>query len=281
MRAMLDTDRARVLRRAAVLATRAPSLLNTQPWRFVLRESVLELHADPGRRLQQLDPVLRHLHVACGCALLNARVALAAERVPAVVQRLPDPARPDLIATVTIGAHAATWRSPDRSLAGFADAVFDRRTARHGFAAGPPGPLRLPAMDGVVVSTLGGAEAEKARFLLEVAALDQRDEVGSTTETTVVASADATVVLFSTLDDSRESWVRAGEAYERVALDLATRQLSAVPYTQVIENALTRQMLTELSPQTGIPQLMAQIGRAAPTPMSRRRLLVDMLDQGM
>ena len=44
------------LRRAAEEAGRAPSILNTQPWRWDLSDGVLELHADPARRLDALDP---------------------------------------------------------------------------------------------------------------------------------------------------------------------------------------------------------------------------------
>jgi nitroreductase len=37
-------------RRAVVGATLAPSVHNTQPWRFVLRPGVLDVYADRGRQ---------------------------------------------------------------------------------------------------------------------------------------------------------------------------------------------------------------------------------------
>ncbi len=41
---------------AAALATRAPSIHNTQPWRFDVGPDWIELRSDPSRRLHVLDP---------------------------------------------------------------------------------------------------------------------------------------------------------------------------------------------------------------------------------
>lgn len=96
----MANDQEQALRRAAMRATLAPSVHNTQPWRFVLRQGQLELHADRSRRLSVLDPTGRQLTISCGCALFNARAALAAGGEVAV-SRFPDKARPDLLALVT------------------------------------------------------------------------------------------------------------------------------------------------------------------------------------
>src|SRR5664279_2501176 len=90
------------LRRAAVRATRAPSVHNTQPWRFVLNGDSLEIHADWSRQLRVLDPRGRQLLLSCGCALFNARVSLAASGHGARVERLVDPVSPELVARIVI-----------------------------------------------------------------------------------------------------------------------------------------------------------------------------------
>jgi hypothetical protein len=95
--------------RAVVRAARAPSVHNTQPWRYTVNRGSLELYADETRRLRVLDPRGRQLLISCGCALFNARVALAAAGYDAQVQRFPDPTRPDLLARLTLPEEATGW----------------------------------------------------------------------------------------------------------------------------------------------------------------------------
>jgi nitroreductase len=69
----------KVLRAAAEAAQIAPSIHNTQPWRFVVAADRLELWADRRRWLPLLDPDGHMLLLSCGAALHHAGVALAAE----------------------------------------------------------------------------------------------------------------------------------------------------------------------------------------------------------
>ena len=87
------------------MATLAPSMHNTQPWRFrVLRDSqTIQLRADPERMLPHGDPHGRAVHIACGAALFNLRLAVAADGREPVTRLLPDPAEPLLLATLRIG----------------------------------------------------------------------------------------------------------------------------------------------------------------------------------
>jgi len=70
-------------------AGRAPSLHNVQPWRFRVEPDVIELHADPTRRLPATDPEDRELRLSCGAALFNLRVALQAAGVQPRVTSVP------------------------------------------------------------------------------------------------------------------------------------------------------------------------------------------------
>jgi nitroreductase len=97
-----------LFRKAVERASLAPSVHNTQPWHFVVRPDALELHADNDRQLRALDPTGRQLVISCGCALLNARVGLAADRM-VDVDRLPDAAQPDLLARLTVLDKPAPW----------------------------------------------------------------------------------------------------------------------------------------------------------------------------
>ncbi|MFV2116657.1 Acg family FMN-binding oxidoreductase [Micromonospora sp. LOL_025] len=86
------------LRAAAVDAVRAPSLHNTQPWRFRLRDGGIEVLVDPDRRLPATDPTGWGVRIACGAALFNLRLALAVAGTPATVRLRPHPAEPDVVA---------------------------------------------------------------------------------------------------------------------------------------------------------------------------------------
>ena len=79
-------------------AVRAPSMHNTQPWRFRLTGPAIEVLLDPSRRLPVGDPTGRAARVACGAALFNMRLALAVEGTPARVELWP---APDLVARLT------------------------------------------------------------------------------------------------------------------------------------------------------------------------------------
>jgi nitroreductase len=106
----------------------APSVHNTQPWRIVLRRTRMELWADRTRQLPALDPAGRALVQSVGAALVNARVALAAEGWAADVERFPRPSDPDLVAVLRPVVGRA-----DPVLAALEPAVGGRHTNRRRF----------------------------------------------------------------------------------------------------------------------------------------------------
>jgi nitroreductase len=72
------------------VAVRAPSMHNTQPWRFRFTGPTIDVLLDPERRLPVGDPTGRAARVACGAAVLNLRIALAAAGAPASVELWPE-----------------------------------------------------------------------------------------------------------------------------------------------------------------------------------------------
>lgn len=87
---------------AARIAGFAPSIHNTQPWRWRVSGASLELWAVRDRQLPVTDPLGRMLTVSCGAALHHARIALAAEGWQVSVERLPDPGQPELLARLVV-----------------------------------------------------------------------------------------------------------------------------------------------------------------------------------
>ncbi|MGR6919299.1 Acg family FMN-binding oxidoreductase [[Actinomadura] parvosata] len=93
------------VRRLLVAAGQAPSVFNTQPWRFsVVRREFVEMFADPDRRLRISDPRGRNQYVSCGAALFNLRLAVRTSGRRPVVWLLPAPEEePKLLAAVRVG----------------------------------------------------------------------------------------------------------------------------------------------------------------------------------
>lgn len=92
------------LRHVVEAAALAPSVHNTQPWRFAVRPDGLDLRADAARRLEVLDPDGRQLHLSCGAALFHARAAARGIGLDVSVRLLPDPTELDLLARLRITA---------------------------------------------------------------------------------------------------------------------------------------------------------------------------------
>jgi nitroreductase len=93
---------ARALSNAATTAALAPSIHNTQPWRWRLTHDELDLHLDHSRDLEVTDPDSRLAILSCGAALHHALVSLAADGWHAVLVRLPCPVHPDHLAQVRL-----------------------------------------------------------------------------------------------------------------------------------------------------------------------------------
>jgi nitroreductase len=91
-----------VIEAALRAATRAPSVHNTQPWRFVTGPNHIEVHLDRERVLAVADPDSREARLSCGAALFNLWLALRDGGRGAVIDLLPDLGRPDFLASVRI-----------------------------------------------------------------------------------------------------------------------------------------------------------------------------------
>jgi nitroreductase len=83
-------------------ATAAPSIHNTQPWRFAAGPGHIEVRADLSRRLRVIDPSGRSLHISCGAALFNLRTAVRYHGWHCRVLLLPDRSAPERLASVEL-----------------------------------------------------------------------------------------------------------------------------------------------------------------------------------
>ncbi|NUS94509.1 MAG: hypothetical protein HOQ36_19230 [Nocardia sp.] len=131
-------DRATLLV-ALHVAARAPSVHNTQPWRWVYRDGRLFLYRDDERLLTAADPGGRQLMISCGAMLHHARVPFAALGRETEVQRLPDPGHPRLLAVLTFHP----WQEASAAARARSEAIERRRTDR--LPLRDPGELSGPA----------------------------------------------------------------------------------------------------------------------------------------
>ena len=85
------------------------------------------------------------------------------------------------------------------------------------------------------------------------------------------------LLVLATRHDHPDGWVRAGEALERVLLEVTRHGFAVSALSQLVEVPYVRAALrTELG-LTSSPLLLLRVGRAPLTPASRRRRLVDVL----
>jgi hypothetical protein len=118
-------------------AARAPSVHNTQPWRFRVAGDAIELYDDPSRKLR-MDPAGREMIISCGAALFGLRLAVRSLGYLPVVELLPDPARLRLLARVRADTKVPMTATEREML----EALPHRHTHRGAFAPGAlPGGL--------------------------------------------------------------------------------------------------------------------------------------------
>ena len=142
----------------------APSVHNTQPWRFSARGQQISLHADASRQLMVADPGGREMMISCGAALFTARLALRSLGYIPDTTVLPDPAQRLLVARVR-WQRRADPAEYERQLFRW---VRQRRTHRGGFAPLPLAPELLTVLqqgaerDGALLRTITGEGSRAA-----------------------------------------------------------------------------------------------------------------------
>jgi nitroreductase len=134
-------------------ATAAPSIHNTQPWRFRIQHASIDVLADRSRLLRVVDPQARELMISLGAAILNLRLAMLAHGRLPLLRLLPERTEPDLVARVTAGQSV----EPRPTVRALANAIPLRHTNRFPFA-------NRPVPDSVLAELSAAAAAEGAQL---------------------------------------------------------------------------------------------------------------------
>lgn len=211
-----------------VAASMAPTLHAVQAWRFRPSGDGIEVRADPARFRAMDDPHGRGLHLGCGAALVNLRLAAAQLGLGTVVRLLPDRDDPTLLARVRlVQGHRAS--RTERLL--YAATMRPLPGRLHG-VAGPPS-----------VPFLGGL-AEAAR--LEGATLHLH---------AIGTGGNIRRGVLSTRGNGPDSWLRAGQALQRVLLDASMRSASVTFMYEVVDGQGLRPLLTP----GDVPQVVLEV----------------------
>jgi hypothetical protein len=115
-----------VLKNAVLLACRAPSVHNSQPWRWVAGGDAAHLFVDRQRTVPATDRSGRETLLSCGAVLDHLRTAMTAAHWRARITRFPNPNNPGHLATVEFSpVDHVTAAQRNR-----AEAILQRRTDR-------------------------------------------------------------------------------------------------------------------------------------------------------
>jgi hypothetical protein len=275
---------------AATAAGRAPSIRNTQPWRWRLTGDVLDLFLDRSRLLADGDQDGRHAMISCGAALHHARLVLAAHGWRVTVTRLPT-AEFTHLARLRMDGPAAAGSTTARR----AHAIRLRHTDQRPVTGKPLGPEDLGAIRAAVESQNTRMHVLRPDQVLDIAVATRRAR-GSATAVTqwqhelalwtgasriVGAAADDAVwagrrgepsaagdrdraAMFAVLhgdNDARLDWLHAGEALSAGWLVATESHVSVLPLSTALEEFYDRRSRRRLLADLGHPYLVIRLGR--------------------
>jgi nitroreductase len=294
-----EIDRRQALRDAADAARYAPSIHNTQPWKWTVHPDRLELHAVTDRQLTVQDPDAHMLLLSCGAALHHARVALAAAGWESRVERTAG----DPLAVI----HADRQAEPTPAAVELFEQLKTRHTDRRTVSDTP---LSAEVLDDLVAVT----EKEGTRLhligrdqLIDLAVIVERAQKTESSDeslrretaewvggdradgagipdanlptdlplTTVQErdfgtpgtlpageghdAAASYAVLYGTGDD-RVEWLRAGEALNALWVAATAHGAGLLPMSGPIEVGYTRLELRRIIGDLGAPYLVVRLG---------------------
>ena len=278
-----------IARHVAELACRAPSIYNTQPWRWKVEGTSLKLGADRSRQLGTADPQGRELVMSCGASLDHARAAAAAVGLSADVTRFPTSHEPDQLARLDLQTSAVPHRDPL-----VLEALQLRCTDRRRFTQWPVSSDRVLELAGTVAPRRQASSVQViplvdlwAKVRVEMLATlattvlvndaayqAERDSWGfgaaagvppSPLDDHVPSAAEAVVltdglIILATPDDDMAAWLSVGEVLSELWLTATTGDLSIVPISQPLELAATRALISDELLGGLVPQLLLRLG---------------------
>jgi hypothetical protein len=288
---------------AATTAGYAPSIHNTQPWRWRLTGNTLDLHLVRSRIMRTSDPDGRLATLSCGTALHHARVAMAAHGWQITVTRMLQGADRDLLARL----HVDRTSPIDLTSVRLLSTISSRHTDRRAATDAPPDPEALTAITAAIEAQGTRVHTLRPDQLLELAAaadhaqrsqeadpawqaeliywtgiraagVPDRD-VDHHGDLPITAGHDKAAVFVMLHDSADEplNWLRAGEALSAGWLTATSHDVSVLPHSAPIETIATRQAMRAMIANIGYPYLVLRLGAGDPADARTPRLPADQI----
>ena len=297
------------LARLAAYGTLAPSPHNTQPWQFRVDGRSLTIGPDPARALPVADPRRRALAISLGASAASVLVAAAAAGLgmtlriapdgtvrlglagtaadpalarlfPALISRVtdkrsypPEPVEPPHLACPPgIAVRYVAAPRAREHLAGLHRQAVGDLTRTSAFARELAGWLRAdpadPRRDGMTMPLPPDAAAALIKALGSSA--EPLQQLGERDAQALAAG--PLIGLLTSTEDTEPAWVRAGLAWQHLALVAHSEGLAVAPLTAVVENPATRQAACAHVPAGQHLQMLFRLGRSpGPLPPTARR----------
>jgi hypothetical protein len=220
--------------RAAILAA---SPHNTQPWRFRISSSQIELFADVERNTRALDPFLRELHLGLGCALENLMLAAKANGYHAALTTFPakleapEKAVSQLVARVELTSGA-------KESSELYDAIPNRHTNRAPYDIKP-----LPQEVTDAVTRLASGEADVKAFLFPGQA--DREKIIK-----LIADANDEVYADPKVEQGSSRWMRlrwsdVQRSHDGITIDALTLPTGTTVFAKMIPERILRKVAVQ------------------------------------
>lgn len=278
-------DQMKFLLRYAILA---PSSHNTQPWKFSIKGSRIEVYVDRTRWLRVADPDQRELFISAGCALENLLVA--GEHFGFKYKLNYFPGREDVVAEVQFQPNGS---SSIRE--GLLDVIPVRITNHNAYNETPISPDDLRSINNCFdekdiflhITDQPDIKRNVDEMIVQADATqfsdpDYREELGywigqgvfgaswlmskigqlavthinmgkglGKKDSQLLMSSPVLAVISSTVND-RESQVKVGQVFERVFLTATTLGVSIHPMSQILEIPQLKEQVEELIPMSNV-----------------------------
>ncbi len=275
----------------------APSLHNTQPWKFTVRGSEVRVLVDRNRQLRVADPDARELYISVGCALENILTAATYFGLSTALTYFPDPKDEIGVATIIfedVGSkasladqerfHAIPLRHTNRQT--YANKPLNERDVQHLQACLNEKNVTLTVTDDPVTKQEIDSLVISAD-ITQFADPDYRDELnnwisqgefgyrwliarmGQLAATYIDShhkptKANADIVLnapllglLSTSSNDRLAQIQTGQVFERIALNATTLNIGLQPLSQILQVSDLKPAVSKLFPGAAAAPQMA------------------------